>query len=287
MLDEHRVKPVSKYNTSTISSRGQTPISGQITRASTRPSTAITDKTKRGKQGGGGKIKNIITSSISKESYCETMLTLLLLFLQRGGGDPQIFLDKAGATLDDLGQCPLVLHTLNKLVDLSLEQEVPEKGLSFKSVSLPESLEHETRVLINSLNSRFEPEEINLLNSFTPIHSVLRMTPPEEFKEILGQKPYFMNKKNSVNEDEEETFLHGLENEQEDDSDPIVLTREERKELEKEDGISLGTLLFLYLNCLREFHNLGEKPTVDSKCPLLIPTPKRTKEKSKTPKKKI
>ena len=211
------------------------------------------------------------------QPICETMLTLLLLFLRNSSpeADPQEFLDKAGATLDDLGQCPLVLHVLNELIDISEEAKTnSKKGMNFKKVVSEEISPEFMNRLENSYNSRFNNEEKELLANFShPL--TLYSRPPEEFEEILGANPYLLSNEDVHTDDEEDTPLNGL------DEDNIAVTKEERESISN-GGVSLGGLLLLYLTCLRDLQQAGESPSLNSKCQL--PMPKRTVERAKTPK---
>ena len=60
---------------------------------------------------------------------------------------------------------------------------------------------------------------------------------PDEFQDLLGDSPYFLN---GNPEDAETTVLKGI------DGEDIELTREERSILEKGE-IPMGVVLFLYL----------------------------------------
>lgn len=207
------------------------------------------------------------------------MLTLLLLFLRNSSpdADPQEFLDKAGATLDDLGQCPLVLHVLNELVDISEEAKTnSKKGMNFKKVVSEEISPEFMNRLENSYNSRFNDEEKELLANFSHPLTVYSK-PPAEFEEILGANPYLLSNEDVDTDDEEDTPLNGL------DEDDVAVTREEREAITN-GGVSLGGLLLLYLTCLRDLHQAGESPALNSKCQL--PMPKRTVERARTPKRR-
>lgn len=221
--------------------------------------------------GRGGAIKE--TPKLPKSSYCETMITLLLLHAyQNGLTDIQTFLDKAGASLDDLGQCPLVIHTLSKLIDSAEEAKGGEKeGVYFTPMNSEE--QEQLKVIERVFNDRFDEEEQNILESFYPL--TLYSKTPDQFQTVLGRNPYILNIKGQT-QDKGYIPIYGI-------GDDIVLEESEQEAL-TEGGVPLGALLFLYLTCLRELEQTGESPSLNSKCHL--PSPRRTKETVKTPKRK-
>jgi hypothetical protein len=203
----------------------------------------------------------------STQDLCQTMLLLLLLEASQGQTiDPQEFLDKAGTTLDALGQCPLVLHVLNELLDSAPDSNDEDMtDLVFRSVpDEDEMLPTQLETLSRSLREAYSPEELEVLKSLAP-SLTLYAQPHEEFQEILGAHPYFAGGQGSM--------LKGLEDED------IDVTDEERAKLIPEgDGISLGALRLLYLVCLREVLEGGEIPSPDSKC---LAKPKRHRPSSR------
>jgi hypothetical protein len=223
------------------------------------------------KQGGGGK------------DNCETMLTLLLFHLKQNNYDVQEFLDKAGATLDDLGQCPLVLQLLNDmLIEANelvhspafgeAEQLQTEKGSVFFSPIQNETTKLVMESLENALQGRFTEEEQEFLSTLSkPI--TFYSHPPEAFEHTLGTEPYMM-----YDEGHEKAVLKGIGGED------IHLTHEERNAME-DGGVSLGAVTFLYLNSLQDKARLMDgtySPTEVSKCL----GPRRSQERAKTPKQK-
>jgi hypothetical protein len=221
---------------------------------------------------GGGKAKET-------DSFCQTMITLLLLEARQSHEfDIQEFLDKAGTTLDDLGQCPLVLHMLNKLIDEGMNQNVKEDGYVFSP--LDSDAEEFNVNLEDAYYNRFTPEQQEILKSMGPPITFHSET-PEAFREILGTNSYFLN--GSVPEEVEETPLFGLG----EDEDPVSLTKEEREAVERKGaGIPLGALLFLYLMCLRDLKDSGENPSLDSKCPLPTPLKPKRAARASSPKRR-
>jgi hypothetical protein len=240
---------------------------------------------KKGQQGGslffqkGGAI-----GENSETSICDTMITLLLLYIKNNGGDPQEFLDKAGATLDDLGQCPLVLKVLTELMDDVLKntkKNSTENSYTYTESNINDATEYALENLKQSFTARFSPEDQKLLESFTDPLRIYTKEPPVEFQPLLQSKPYYLY--GSV-DNSKETLLHGLESE--DDPEPIHLTQEESRNLDK-DGLPLGGVILLYLTCLKENQDfLDEEVKVEETWNQPnLPKPKRSKEKAKTPKK--
>ncbi len=209
-------------------------------------------------------------ASLSKEATCETMLTLLLFHIKEANMNVQDFLDKAGASLDDLGQCPIVLHVLNEMLDEANDMDEKEDSIVYSPIRSERSNEIMDSIE-KSIQGRFSEEEQDVLaNLNKPI--TFYSKPPEAYSDSMGNNAYMLN--NNVKGDSDETALHGLIYD-----DEIHLTKEERDEIEK-GGISLGAITFLYLTCLRDIQSRNETPTSSSKCLL----PKRTLERAKTPK---
>ncbi len=201
---------------------------------------------------------------------CETMLTLLLFHLKQKNYNVQEFLDKAGATLDDLGQCPLVLHLLNDMLKEAEELQIEKRAVLFSPI------QNETTKLVmesleNAIQGRFTEEEQEFLSTLSkPI--TFYSHPPEQFEHTLGTEPYMV-----YDDGHDDVMLKGV-------GEDIQLTNEERNAIE-EGGVSLGAVTFLYLNSLQDKARLMDgtySPTEVSKCL----GPQRSKERAKTPKQK-
>ena len=151
------------------------------------------------------------------------------------------FMEKAKIILDELGQRPLVLDSLRKIIDISLYQKLPESGYMFSPIN--SDLLEFTKSLETVYNENLSDEEKEVLKS-TAESFTLHSQSPKEFQGILGENPYFLN---GFSDSSDDVPLHGL------DDDEIVITPEERNAINK-GGIPLGGLLVLYLlaGCLRE-----------------------------------
>jgi hypothetical protein len=242
-----------------------------VSTGTSRGPTQKTVITRKAGQGGGGK------------DNCETMLTLLLFHMKENKYDVQEFLDKAGATLDDLGQCPLVLHLLNEMLDEAnevihspafgkAENLQTEKGAVIFSPVRNETSKLVMESLENAIQGRFTEEEQEFLSSLSkPI--TFYSHPPERFEQTLGSEPYIL-----YDDESEDVVLKGVGDED------IHLTNEERNMIE-DGGVSLGAVTFLYLNCLQDMARLNDttySPTEVSKCLRA----QRSQERAKTPKQK-
>jgi len=192
------------------------------------------------------------------------MITLLLLEAShKSKFDVEEFLEKTETTLDELGQCPLVLHMLSKLMDASMKSSNKEydNGYIFSPI-IDDDTEEFNNVLEDKYNSIFTPEDKLVFESIGPSVSFHAKT-PEDFREIMGKNSYFLTRNvkgafvpqrdafGSQIEDEE-TPLYGIF----EDEDPINMTSDERRAVEGQ-GIPMGGLIFLYLvSLLRSFNNL-------------------------------
>jgi hypothetical protein len=201
-----------------------------------------------GNAGKNGK-NNKGNSQSRKSKFCDSMLQLLFLEASLDPNfDPQEYLDKAAATLDDLGQCPLVLHVLNQLLD-QVENEGGQRQQTnnilftpFQNEDPDSPLQTQLQVLESSFNSRFEPEEREVLANFmTPL--TIYSKPPEEYSQLLGTSPFTLSTRLP---ETEEVEVFGIE------EDPITITPEEQTVLKGHGGIPQGALVFFYLVALRD-----------------------------------
>lgn len=215
-----------------------------------KPSGSPSEYTGRAAMGvsgsrGVGQKGGVQKGSAPKKSFCEVMLTLLLLELSENEEfNAEVFLKKAGTTLDELGQCPLVLRALAEIMDETLSQEVPEDGYMYSPTNVTNTAFAE-QLESAYANNFTQAEKKALLHSAPPI--IYYSKSPEEFEGILGNRPYFLNGANA--QPGEDVRLRGVN--MDDDEDPVMMTGEERELVEK-GGVPLGTILFLYLTCLKD-----------------------------------
>jgi hypothetical protein len=228
-----------------------------------------------------------------KSKFCDSMLQLLFLEASLNPNfNPQEYLDKAAATLDDLGQCPLVLHVLNQLLDEVENEGGPEPITNnilftpFQNEDPDSPLQTQLQVLESSFNNRFEPEEREVLANFmTPL--TIYSKPPEEYSQLLGTSPFTLS--NRLPETEE-VEVFGIE------EDPITITPEEQTVLKGHGGIPQGALVFFYLVALRDLAEssrwTAERAQADQEkkekkmSSAASLKPRRTAKRSRTPKAK-
>jgi len=183
------------------------------------------------------------TKSSKASHLCDLMLTSILLKLDGPEFNYQALIDKAGKTLDDIGQCDLILEMLNHLID---EHCLIKKtdGYNFSSVyiDIPQA-----RALVEAFNKNFNDKEKQKF--FEISGGVFNYKIPDEHQTLLGKHPFFLV--GTPREADQETPLYGVID------DEIMLTMEERSVLE-EDGIPIGAILFLYIVCFRK--NEGHDP---------------------------
>jgi len=175
-------------------------------------------------------------------NLCDLMLTSILLELDGPDFNYQGLIDKAGKTLDDIGQCDLILEMLNHLID---EHCLIKKtdGYNFSSVYMDVS---QARALVEAFNNNFTDTEKQKFMSISS--GIFNYKVPDEHQTLLGKHPFFLV---GTPRKAEDTPLYGVLDEE------LTLTMEERVVLE-EDAIPIGAILFLYIVCFRE--NEGHDP---------------------------
>jgi hypothetical protein len=150
------------------------------------------------------------------------------------------FLEKAGAVLDGLGSCEDSLEILRSLLDAASVLPKDDTAIHFKPI---ESLdpEHVTRIS-TAYSKEFTPEEQEVVNA--PFaKNVIYPKPPEEFSEILGTRPYALNRSQG-------SVLKGGMQDYDEDAE-IEITPEERSAVAPAlGGLSLGAITLLYLTAL-------------------------------------
>ena len=185
----------------------------------------------------GGAIVSKVSKASKASHLCDLMLTSILLKLDGPDFNYQALIDKAGRTLDDIGQCDLILDMLNHLID---EHCLVKKnnGYTFSSVYMDIS---QARALVEAFNNNFTDSEKQKFYSISG--GVFNYKVPDEHQTLLGKHPFFLV--GTPSSEREETTLYGVIDEE------ITLTMEERSVLE-EDSIPIGAILFLYIVCFRE-----------------------------------
>ena len=170
-----------------------------------------------------------------EETICELSLASLLLRLQTStlSEGYKGLTEKANMTLDDIGQCSLILDMLNQLVD---EQCLIKRhnGYTFSTVYMDIT---QAKALVKSFNKHFSKED---KEKFYDIRNGLfNYKVPDEHQTLLGKHPFFL-----IGTPSEETPLYGVID------DEIILTKDERTVL-TEGSIPLVGILFLYLVCFK------------------------------------
>jgi hypothetical protein len=163
------------------------------------------------------------------ETVCELSLASLMLRLEPSDA----LTAKANKTLDDIGQCDLILDMLNQLVD---EQCLIKRqnGYTFSAVYMDIT---QAKALVKSFNKHFNKEDKERFYAIK--NGLFNYKVPDEHQTLLGKHPFFL-----IGTPSEETPLYGVID------DEIILTTDERTILE-EGSIPLMGILFLYLVCFK------------------------------------
>jgi hypothetical protein len=164
------------------------------------------------------------------------ILTLFSLEIKSYGKEPEDFIEKAKATIHDMGQLPLVKEYIGDLFDSISITKKKTDGYTFNH------FEGDLDALA-AIHDHFSDSELLILKKLSL--PVVFNTVPEEFEAVLGKGAYSLYGKPKPTQNP--TPLYGLDEE-------IDLTKEERRLLEK-GGIPLGAILFLYFVCLDEGKN--------------------------------
>ena len=149
-------------------------------------------------------------------------------------------LEKAGSVLDGLGSCEDSLEILRSLLDAASVLPQDDTALHFRPI---ESLdpEHVSRIS-TAYSKEFTPAEQEIVDA--PFaKNVIYPKPPEEFSEILGTRPYALNRNQGT------VLKGGMQGYGEEDE--IEITPEERSAVAPaRGGLSLGAITLLYLTAL-------------------------------------
>ena len=145
---------------------------------------------------------------------------------------------KAREIIDSIGQEDLVVDLLDSIIkESSKHTEITENAYTFAPSSADEN---QIEALEEAINKHFTKNEISNLKGLCMPLSIHKA--PEDFQDILGTSPYFLN-------GEEAIVLKGV-------GEDVELTMEERSILEKGE-IPIGVVLFLYLVCLNSEDSLA------------------------------
>jgi hypothetical protein len=164
------------------------------------------------------------------------ILTLFSLEIKSHGKEPEDFIEKAKATINDMGQCPLVKEYIGDLFDSVRQTHEETDGYTFAPFN------GDLKPLA-PIHKHFTESELAILKELSL--PIMYNTVPGEYDGILGkgdEGAYSLH--GDPSPEESLTPLYGLDEE-------IHLTKEERATLEK-GGIPLGALMFLYFVCLDE-----------------------------------
>jgi WD40 repeat protein len=202
--------------------------------------------------GGGGKptpqqkLQAIfdIESNSDTKTYCDTVLTLLLIDMKRKmyDFDANKFMKKIGTSLGDIKPCPVVFHILKVILDEGMKQVIDSNAYIFS----PQKSLNYTEDTFQNLEKRyaetFDDSEKEAFENMTPIRYYHRT--PEEFRDLLGDSPYIL----SGHSEDAEPELRGVDVDGLYD-EPLRMTADE-KNLLTCGGIPLGAIIFMYITAV-------------------------------------
>ena len=162
------------------------------------------------------------------------ILTLFSLEIKSHGKEPEDFIEKAKATINDMGQLPLVKEYIGDLFDSVRQTHEETDGYTFAPFNGDLNQ-------LAAIHDHFSESDLAILKKLS-LPVVFYPAVPEDFEAVLGKGAYSLH--GDPSPEENLTPLYGLDEE-------IDLTKEERATLEK-GGIPLGALMFLYFVCLDE-----------------------------------
>ena len=185
-----------------------------------------------------------IESNSDTKTYCDTVLTLLLIDMKRKmyDFDANKFLKKVGTTLGDTKPCPIVFHILKMILDEGMKQVVNSNAYTFSPQKPLDYTENSFQNLEESYAETFDDGEKEVFENMTPIRYYNRT--PEQFHDLLGDSPYFL----SGHSDEAEPELRGIDVDGLYD-EPLRMTADE-KQLLTCRGIPLGAIIFMYITAV-------------------------------------
>jgi len=177
----------------------------------------------------------------SNKTIYDTLLALLLLKAKNEKSiDIPKFMKKMDSIINALGgRSENLSASFNDIIDKCMIQDIREDGYFFSSVGT-ETPEFSTK-LEELYSQEFTADEKEVFTDMFPC-IVYHSKVPDEFQEILGTQPYFLN---GCFDTKEDVRLYGLEYED------VVLTPEERDKVTK-GGVPLGALVILFLSSKQE-----------------------------------
>lgn len=202
--------------------------------------------------GGGGKptpqqkLQAIfdIESNSDTKTYCDTVLTLLLIDMKRKmyDFDANKFIKKIGTSLGNTKPCPVVFHILKVILDEGMKQVIDSNAYIFS----PQKSLNYTEDTFQNLEQRyaetFDDSEKEAFENMTPIRYYHRT--PEEFRDLLGDSPYIL----SGHSEDAEPELRGVDVDGLYD-EPLRMTADE-KNLLTCGGIPMGAIIFMYITAV-------------------------------------
>ena len=185
-----------------------------------------------------------IESNSDTKTYCDTVLTLLLIDMKRKmyDFDANKFMKKVGTTLGNTKPCPIVFHILKMILDEGMKQVVNSNAYTFSPQKPLDYTDNSFQNLEESYAETFDDGEKEAFENMTPIRYYHRT--PEKFHDLLGDSPYFL----SGHSDEAEPELHGVDVDGLYD-EPLRMTADE-KQLLTCRGIPLGAIIFMYITAV-------------------------------------
>ena len=185
-----------------------------------------------------------IESNSDTKTYCDTVLTLLLIDMKRKmyDFDANKFMKKVGTSLGDIKPCPVVFHILKVILDEGMKQVIDSNAYIFSPQKPLDYTEDTFQNLEQRYAETFDDGEKEAFENMTPIRYYHRT--PEEFHDLLGDSPYFL----SGHSDDAEPELRGVDVDGLYD-EPLRMTADE-KQLLTCRGIPLGAIIFMYITAV-------------------------------------
>lgn len=185
-----------------------------------------------------------IESNSDTKTYCDTVLTLLLIDMKRKmyDFDANKFMKKLGTSLGKTKSCPVVFHILKVILDEGMKQVIDSNAYIFSPQKSLNYTEDTFKNLEQRYAESFDDSEKEAFENMTPIRYYHRT--PEQFHDLLGDSPYIL----SGHSEEAEPELRGVDVDGLYD-EPLRMTADE-KNLLTCGGIPLGAIIFMYITAV-------------------------------------